>query len=581
MESVNGRQAGGSNLREIVAPALYMGIMNIVRQTLAALALFGVLGAPLARAEGAAPVDLRILAINDFHGNLEPPPGGIRITDPNDKSKKIAVAAGGSETMATLVKQLREGHKNTIFVAAGDLIGASPLLSAMFHDEPTIESLSMMGLAISSVGNHEFDEGKDELLRMQNGGCHPVDKCRGPHPFQGAKFHYLAASTIETATGKTVFPPYEIREFDGIPVAFIGLALKGTPQIISPAASRGLEFRDEAETVNALVPELKARGVEAIVVLIHEGGFPIGDYNECPGISGPIVDIVKKFDPAVDVVISGHTHQAYVCQIDGRLVTSGDKFGTLVTAIDVKLDPQSRDVISAKADNVIVRTGAIARDPEQTALIESYKKVAAPIANRHAGTVTETLSRMPNAAGESALGDVIADAQLAATKDEAKGGAVVAFTNPGGIRTDIIRRDDGAVSFADVFASQPFRNQLVTLTLTGAQIKDMLEQQWSDPKRPRILPVSRGFGYSWDAARPYGERVIASSMMLNGKPVDPAATYRVTVNNYLALGGDGFTVLKQGSSPQFGIYDDEALFAYFQANSPIAPPAADRIAQTN
>ena len=385
----------------------------------------------------AAPVDLRILAINDFHGNLRPPPGGIAIADPDDKTKKITVPAGGSEAMATLVRQLREGHKNTIFVAAGDLIGASPLLSAMFHDEPTIESMSTMGLELSAVGNHEFDEGKDELLRMQNGGCHPVDKCQGPHPFPGARFHYLAASTFDTETGKTVFPPYEIRQFDGIPVAFIGLTLKGTPGIVSPDGVAGLEFRDEADTVNALVPELKAHGVEAIVVLIHEGGIPTGDYNECPGISGPIVDIVKKFDKAVDVVISGHTHRAYVCEIDGRLVTSGDKFGTLVTAIDLKLDPKTRDVISARADNVIVRTATLAKDPEQTALLAAYDKVAAPLANRAAGSITETLSRVPNEAGESALGDIIADAQLAATSAEADGGAVIAFTNPGGIRTDI------------------------------------------------------------------------------------------------------------------------------------------------
>jgi 5'-nucleotidase len=534
-----------------------------------------------ARADN-APVDLRILAINDFHGNLKPPPGGIRITDPNDKTKKITVPAGGAETMASLVKQLRDGHKNTIFVAAGDLIGASPFLSAMFHDEPTIESLSMMNLAISSVGNHEFDEGKDELLRMQNGGCHPVDKCYRPeHPFVGAKFHYLAASTVDMSTGKTVFPSYEIREFEGIPVAFIGLTLKGTADIISPAASNGLEFRDEADTVNALVPELKAHGVEAIVVLIHEGGYPTGDYNECPGISGAIVDIVKKFDRAVDVVISGHTHQAYVCEIDGRLVTSGDKYGTLVTAIDLKLDPQSRDVISAKADNKIVRIGALPKDPEQTALIAEYEKLAAPIANRRAGTVAETLSRVPNAAGESALGDLIADAQLAATRDEANGGAVIAFTNPGGIRTDIDKHDDGAVSYAEIFASQPFRNQLVTLTLTGAQIKAMLEQQWRDPTRPRVLPASKGFTYSWDPTKPEGERVAAGSVKLNGVGIDPAASYRVTVNNYLALGGDGFTVLKQGVKPQFGVYDDEALFAYFQKNSPIAPPPADRITQSN
>jgi 5'-nucleotidase len=534
-----------------------------------------------AAGETARPVELRILAINDFHGNLRPPPGGIRISDPDDKTKKITVPAGGAEHMATLVRQLRAGNNNTVLVAAGDLIGASPFLSAMFHDEPTIESLSMMGLEVASVGNHEFDEGKDELLRMQNGGCHPFDGCQGPHRFAGARFHYLAASTIERGTGKTIFPPYEIKQFDGIPIAFIGLTLKATPNLVSPPGVAGLEFRDEAETVNALVPELRARGVEAIVVLIHEGGFPTGDYNECPGISGPIVDIVKKFDKAVDVVVSGHTHQAYTCEIDGRLVTSGDKYGTIVTTIDLKLDPATRDVISARADNVIVRTGAYAKDPEQTRLIDEYDKLAGPIANRVAGSITASLSRLPNDAGESVLGDVIADAQLEATRADDNGGAAIAFTNPGGIRNDISRRPEGAVSYADVFASQPFRNQLVTLTLTGAQLRNLLEQQWLDPARPRILQVSKGFSYAWDNAKPFGQRVIAERLSLNGQRIDPATAYRVTVNNFLSVGGDGFTVLKDGAAPRFGIYDVDALYAYFQANSPISPSAPDRIARLN
>ncbi|HEY2245994.1 MAG TPA: bifunctional metallophosphatase/5'-nucleotidase [Bradyrhizobium sp.] len=548
-----------------------------LRSIIAALALCAL--AASATAQSSPPVDLRILAINDFHGNLKPPPAGIRIDDPNDKGRKTVVPAGGAEQMATLVKQLRDGHKNNVFVAAGDLIGASPFLSAMFHDEPTIESLSLMGLAISAVGNHEFDEGKDELLRMQNGGCHK-EGCKGPHPFTGAKFHYLAASTFLKDSGKTLLPPYEIRTFDGIPVAFIGLTLKGTPEIISPAAASGLEFRDEAETVNALVPELKAKGVEAIVVLIHEGGTPTGDYNECPGISGAIVDIVKKFDRAVDVVISGHTHQAYVCEIDSRLVTSADKFGTLVTAIDLRLDPITRDVVSAKAGNTIVRM-SLAKDPGQTALIDSYEKVAAPIADRRAGTITATLSRVPNFTGESVLGDIVADAQLAASRSETNGGAIVAFTNPGGIRTDIAMKDGGAVSYADVFAAQPFRNKLVTLTLTGAQIREMLEQQWRDPARPRILQVSRGFSYSWDAAKPYGEHVDAASMKLHGTAIEPAKGYRVTVNDYLALGGDGFTVLRDGGAKQYGIYDDEALFTFFRANGPIRPAPPMRISRTN
>jgi 5'-nucleotidase len=547
---------------------------------LAALMLALAVGSAPRVAAQTAPVDLRILAINDLHGYLRPPAGGIRIADPEDKTRKTAVPAGGVETMATLVRQLRQQSRNSIFVAAGDLIGASPFLSAMFHDEPTIESLSMMGLEISSVGNHEFDEGKDELLRMQNGGCHAIDRCQGPHPFPGAKFHYLAASTVEKSTGKTIFPPYEIKEFEGIPVAFIGLTLKGTANIVSPVGIADLDFKDEADTVNALVPELKARGVEAIVVLIHEGGYPTGDYNECPGISGAIVDIVRKFDRAVDVVISGHTHQAYVCDIDGRLVTSADKYGTIVTAIDLKLDPATHDIISAKADNVIVRTGTYARDADQTALLESYDKLAAPVGNRRAGSITETLSHIPNTAGESALGDIVSDAQLAATQSPANGGAVVALTNPGGIRINLTKKEDGAVSYADLFASQPFRNQLVTLTLTGTQIKNVLEQQWRDPKLPRILQVSNGFNYTWDGAKTYGDHVVADSMSLNGKHIDPAASYRVTVNNYLSVGGDGFTGFKEGLAQQVGVYDIDALYGYFQANSPIGPVQADRIIRT-
>ncbi len=527
------------------------------------------------------PVALRILSINDFHGYLRPSVDGIAIVDPEDKTRKIRIPAGGAESMATLVKQLRAQARNSIFVAAGDLIGASPLLSAMFHDEPTIESLSMMGLELASVGNHEFDQGKDELLRMQNGGCHPIDNCQGPHPFAGAAFHYLAASTVEKSTGRTIFPPYEIREFEGVSVAFIGLTLKGTPDMVSPTGVADLEFKDEADTVNSLLPALKARGVQAIVVLIHEGGYPTGDYNECPGISGAIVDIVRKLDRAVDVVISGHTHQAYVCNIDGRLVTSGDKYGTLVTAIDLNLDPVTRDVISAKADNVIVRIGAYAKDPEQTALLASYDRLAAPIAGRRAGSVEAPLSRAPGKSGESPLGDIVADAQLAATQAPADGGAVIAVTNPGGVHSDVAMKTDGTVSYGDIFAIQPFRNQLVTLTLTGAQLKQMLEQQWRDPKLTRILQVSKGFHYVWDGAKAYGDHVIADTMSLNGKPIDPAARYRVTVNNFLSVGGNGFTVLKDGVAPQVGVYDLDALRAYFQANSPVKPPAADRIVRTN
>src|SRR5215831_15207424 len=537
----------------------------------------GWLGSPAPAQNSGAPVEVTILAINDFHGHLMPPPGGITIADPADRGRKIPVSAGGAEHMATLVKGLRAQIRNTVFVAAGDLIGASPLLSGAFSDEPTIESLSVMGLELSAVGNHEFDRGARELLRMQNGGCHPVKGCLSPHPFAGAAFRYLAASTIDRATGKTLFPPYAVREFDGVPIAFIGLTLKGTAGIISPAAAAGLDFADEAETINALVPQLRQRGIEAIVVLIHEGGQPTGDYNECPGISGPIVDIVNKLDKAVDVVVSGHTHRAYRCLIDGRLVTSADKFGTIVTEIEIEIDRNTRDVVSAKADNLIVRTDAYAKDAEQTALIYAYDELVKPLAEQPAGSITATLSREEGPTGESALGDVITDAQLAATRSQQDGGAVIAFTNSGGIRASVPKSPDGRVTYADLFAAQPFGNTLVTVTMTGAQIKALLEQQWLNQPKPRILQVSQGFAYTWDDKRQLGDFVAAEGITLDDHPIDPAARYRVTVNSYLADGGDGFSVLKEASEPHIGPFEVPALEDYFKANSPLSPHTTTRI----
>jgi len=547
-------------------------------------AAFGALVLPSvgALAQESAPLEVTLFAINDFHGNLKPPGGGIRIKDPADPSKTVNVPAGGSEAMATLIKQKRAATRNSVFVSAGDLVGATPLLSALFADEPTIESLSLMGLEISAVGNHEFDKGPVELLRKQNGGCQSDKSCLALHPFLGAKFRYLAASTIDTKTGKTLFPPYEIKTFEGISIGFVGLTLKGTPGIVLPSGVAGLEFRDEAETVNALVPELKAKGVEAIVVLIHEGGFPTGDYNECPGISGPIVDIVKKFDKAVDVVVSGHTHKAYNCAIDGRLVTSGDKFGTVVTEIRLKIDRKSRDVVEAKADNLIVRTDTYAKDGEQTALISAYEKVAGPLIDRPVGMITAPLGREETPAGETVLGDVVADAQWQLTSAGDKGGAAFAVTNPGGLRADLLKKsDDGKVTYGDIFASQPFGNNLVTLTLTGAEIDAMLEQQWIDQPRPRILQVSRNFSYTWDAAKPVGERVDIASITIDGKPIDPAASYRVTVNNFLADGGDGFKVIKKGRDQLPGIFDVDALEAYIGMAGTLAPPERGRIKRVN
>jgi 5'-nucleotidase len=554
-------------------------------QTLGAAALALLLaGCAIEPPRPDGPVSVKVLAINDFHGNLRPSAGGIRIKDPADAGKTVVVPAGGSEHLATVVAQLRAKNPNHIFVAAGDLIGATPLLSALFRDEPTIESLGLMGLEASAVGNHEFDKGAGELLRLQRGGCSQAagtgESCKGPQPFKGAAFTYLAASTVVDATGRTLFPAYHVKRFQGIPVAFIGLTLKDTPTIVVPDGVRGLTFRDEAETVNALVPELRRQGIEAIVLLIHEGGVPSGDYNECPGISGPIVDIVNKLDKAVDVVVSGHTHRAYNCRIDGRLVTSADKYGTVVSEIDLVLDPKTGDVTSARADNVIVRTSFV-KDARQTALIETYERLVAPLARRVVGRIGAPLVRAPAPSGESPLGQVIADAQLAATREF---GAQVALMNPGGIRADLGTRgagagDDGQVRYEDLFAVQPFYNNLVTMTLTGAQLLQVLEQQWLNQPTAagRVLSVSHGFAYTWDASKPPGERIVRGSLRLGGAPVAADARVRVTVNGFLAAGGDNFTVLRQGTERRTGMMDIDAFEAHVKARPGLVPGALDRI----
>ena len=559
-------------------PKLCLTLLSTLLST-----LLGACAGPAPR--GTTPVNVKVLAINDFHGNLKPPLGGIRIKDPADASKTVNVAAGGAEHLASAVAQMRQKSPNHIFVAAGDLIGASPLLSALFRDEPTIQSLSLMGLEASAVGNHEFDRGSAELLRMQRGGCHPVDGCKGPQPFAGARFQYLAASTIDARTGRTLLPAYHVKHFEGIPVAFIGLTLKDTPTIVVPSGVAGLTFRDEAQTVNELVPRLRAQGIEAIVLLIHEGGLPSGDYNECPGISGPIVDIVHKLDKAVDLVVSGHTHRAYNCRIDGRLVTSADKYGTIVTEIDLVLDPRSGDVVSAIADNVIVRNDRFAKDAAQTQLIATYEQLSAPLAKRVVARLTGALTRDENPAGETRIGQVVADAQLAATRAAADGGAQLALMNPGGLRAALSPAPDAQgqaeVRYEDLFAVQPFYNNLVTLTLSGAQLLQVLEQQWLNQPRARILQVSRSFAYTWDAARPVGQRIVPGSVLLDGQPLDANANYRVTVNSFLAAGGDNFHALKLGRDARTGMMDVDAFEQYLARNPPWPAAAPQRITRLN
>ena len=535
----------------------------------------------LSRPVNAAPpgtVNVQILAVNDFHGNLEPPSGS---------SGRIgAVNAGGVEYLATHISQLRATNPNTVVVSAGDMIGASPLISALFHDEPTIEAFNLIGLDYNAVGNHEFDEGAAELVRMQEGGCHPVDGCLDGDPFAGASFRYLSANVVQNKNGKTLFPAYKMHSFAGAKVAFIGMTLEGTPSIVTPSGVAGLTFNDEADTVNALIPELRKRGIETIVVLIHEGGFPSGGYNECPGISGPILDIVNRTDDEVDLFITGHTHQAYNCVIDGRIVTSASSFGRIITDIDLTIERASGEMLSAQANNVIV-TRDVPKDSLLTALVDKYRAISAPLANRVIGTITADITRTLNAAGESALGDVIADAQLAATAPVGYGEAVIAFMNPGGIRTDFIYNQisggeqAGEVTYGEAFTTQPFGNSLVTMSLTGAQIDTLLEQQFvgCGQTSNRIMQISNGFSYSWSLTAADCNKVNPASILLNGVPINANSLYRVTVNSFLADGGDNFSVLIQGTNRLGGEVDLDALVTYFGANSPVAPGPNNRITQ--
>jgi 5'-nucleotidase len=532
------------------------------------------------------PIRVQVLGLNDFHGNLEPPAGS--------SGRIEGIDAGGAAYLASHVAALEATNPdNTVVVSAGDLIGASPLLSALFHDEPTIEAMNEIGLDINAVGNHEFDEGTAELLRMQEGGCHPVDGCLDGDDFAGADFDFLAANVVSESTGRTLFPPYTIEQFDyGAKVAFIGMTLEGTPTIVTPEGVAGFDFRDEAITANRLVRRLRADGIDNVVILLHEGGVTTGGgYNGCQGISGPIVDIVNRLDSGVDAVVSGHTHQAYNCVIDGIPVTSAASFGRLVTDMDLTLDRRSKDITSISVNNQIV-TRTVAPASPILDLIARYQAISDPLANRLVGTITADITRTPNAAGESALGDVIADSQLAATQPAELGGAQVAFMNPGGIRSDLLYASspagegDGNVTYEEIFTVQPFGNSLVTLTLTGAQIEAVLEQQFCgiNAGAPRVLQPSAGFSYSYAAAAigsadcTTADAVDPATIAIGGAPVTPDGTYRVTVNSFLATGGDGFAALNEGTDRLGGAVDLDAVEDWFTANpGGLAPGPQDRI----
>jgi 5'-nucleotidase len=594
-----------------------------------ALALVALVALPAAAATAKSKgknkdTHVQLLAINDLHGHLAPDtPGTIQTgcckpvfnTAGTTQTgwTQNTVPAGGIAYLATHIKSLRATNRNTITVGAGDLIGASPLVSALFHDEPTIEAMNSIGMDVSGVGNHEFDEGLDELYRMRYGnqrggnGCHPVDGCQDGTPFGGSLFPYLAANVFFAGTNRTIFPPYEIRKAGNAKIAFIGLTFEGTPTVVTPSAVEGLEFRPEVATVNALVRRLrKKRHVRAFVVLLHQGGAqsppappafpgpaPTGneytDVNKCVNFNGPDMQaIANGLDPAVSVIVSAHTHQPYICRMAGKLVTSAASFGRLVTDIDLTIDHRSKRVTAATAFNQIV-TQTVAQDAQAKAILDKYTTLSAPLANRVIGSVSADIRSArdtpsgQNAAGEQPMGDVIADAMLAATKPTDFGGAVAAFMNSGGVRGGLFYNQisggeqPGQVTYAEAFTVQPFGNTLVVKTCTGQQIYDVLNQQFNNPaaNQNRIMLPSGNVHYQWTATG--GPHVVDGSVSFGGTPINRAGSYRVAVNNFMADGGDNYTVFRSCTQPLGGEVDLDAFARYLGAHSPLAPPALNRI----
>lgn len=525
-------------------------------------------------------VTVQLIAFNDFHGQLEPPAG-----KPGEvQTESGPVPAGGVESMATWVETLtRDNPQRTAVVAAGDNFGGTPLISAAFHDEPTVEALNALGLMITSVGNHEFDEGIVELTRMQNGGCHPTGGCYGGDGFEGAKFEYLAANVVRNDDKKTLFPAYTVRRFGGVDVAFIGLTLEGTPEVVTAKGVEGVSFADEVATVNELVPQIQARGIHAIVVLIHEGLLNPGKYDQCNGVSGALDAIAKGFDPDVDVIVSGHTHNAYVCTIGNKLVTSAGHYGRMLTDIDLVIDEATGQVIDKRARQVIV-TRDVPPAPALTAIVQRYQELVKAYAEEVIATIPAELGRRLDGGGQSPLGMVIADAQLAAESDKSAGGAEIALMNPGGIRADLVA---GQVTYGALFAVQPFGNNLVTVTLSGRELVQALEEQfatralpttpWVAREQPKFLQVSASLTYAFDAKKPLGAKIDPKGVMLAGKKIDLKKDYRVVMNGFLAGGGDAFATLGQGRDKTIGIIDLDALVLYMRAHPGLTAPASGRV----
>jgi len=495
-----------------------------------------------------APVTINLVSLNDFHGNLEP----SRYTIKGADGKEQVLRAGGAEAVAAALQAWRKQDKDLLLVSTGDIVGASPALSSLWADEPTIEAMNMLGLRASAVGNHEFDGGRKELLRQQHGGCdssRPTKACKFAPSFGGAKFTYLGANVIDAATGKPFIPGYTIETVKGIKVGLVGVVLRDTPNMVVASGVAGLNFGDEADAINALLPQMRADGAKVIVALVHQGGRTVESPLQagCTQLKGDIVDVTKKIDPSVKLVLTGHSHQGYLCDVEGRTVTQADTAGHLLTRVSMQVEPATGAVHDLKVSNVVMTPGEYPADEKMAAFVAQVKQRSQAALVRPVAKVANTpLLRKRDVAGESTIGRLVADAALDSTRHL---GAQLAFMNNGGVRRDLEAAPDGSVNFGQVQAVLPFGNTMVVMDLSGAQIKRLLERQFNAPvaSNDAIMHVSQGFSYAWDARRPVGSRLVPGSVKLDGKVLEDGATYRVAANNFLAEGSDGFPEFAQGT----------------------------------
>jgi 2',3'-cyclic-nucleotide 2'-phosphodiesterase (5'-nucleotidase family) len=492
-------------------------------------------------------IDVQLLGVNDFHGQI-------------DITRKVGGQnVGRADYLAAYLKAREAENKNTLLVHAGDMVGASSPTSALLQDEPTVEIMNELGFDVGTLGNHEFDEGVDELLRLINGGTHPQTG-----DFEGTSFPYIVANVVDKETKETILPPYTVKKVNGVPIGFIGVVLSDTPDIVIPSGTADVEFTDETEAINKAAKELKAQGVEAMVVLAHN---PIEQSGS--EVKGELVDMANGVDDEIDVMFGAHNHRGVNAMVDGKLLVQAYSYGTAFADVDLKIDPLTKDIVEKKAEIVTTWQNGITPDAQISAIISKAEELVAPIINEVVGYTPQLLSSESASSGESVLGNIIADSMREQT------GTEFAFMNPGGIRADI---QPGEVTWGELFNVQPFGNDLVTMTLTGAQIKELFELQWST-SREKILQVS-GLEVVFDMSKPVGDRTV-SMTKADGTPIDPAGEYSITVNNFMAGGGDGYTVLLEGKNQTIQITDLDALVNYFKKRDEVTGTIEGRITKIN